>query len=219
MTLQVPAKVPGVCGTSRSGPAAAVLPPQAVRSASSSPAAPPVQLQVLLGGPGWSRRSQFPPEEAAWGPVPPSQGFLVLAPGAEALPSQVSEDAVPAAAPGPAPWPGANSVSGCSSVQDVSGPLRAGGGHAAPQLQMVPASLRLPAGHPASASVRGGAEGGATALLRPGRAAEEHQGLLKMVPLGRLSSPVWQKGSCCGTGGRGVAVVTLQQSRPRTAGV
>ncbi|CAF89521.1 unnamed protein product [Tetraodon nigroviridis] len=61
-----------------------------VDDSSSSPAAPPVQLQVLLGGPGWSRRSQFPPEEAAWGPVPPSQGFLVLAPGAEALPSQAS---------------------------------------------------------------------------------------------------------------------------------
>lgn len=159
MRRNLQAEVPGVCGTFRSSRAAALLPAEALRPASSSPAAPPVQLPVLLGRPVWSRWSQFPPEEAGWSLVPPSEEFLVLAPSPEALPSQVSSK-------DPHPAAGGTAVSVCSCVQDVSESLRAGGGFAASNLQMVPAPLQLPVGHQASTSVRGGAEGGAAPLLQ-----------------------------------------------------
>lgn len=144
------------------------MPAEAVSSAS-SPATPPIHLQVLLGRPGWSRWSQFPHEEAAWSPHPASQEVLVLAPGAKALPSRVSLRTRSHPVVPPVKLVGTSSSGCCSSVQDVWEPLPAGGGHAATQLQVVPASFQLPVGHQDAVSVRRGAEGGATAVLHLSR--------------------------------------------------
>lgn len=205
------------------------MPAEAVSSAN-SPATPPIHLQVLLGRPGWSRWSQFPPEEAAWSPDPPSPEVLVLAPGAKALPSRVSLRTRSHPVVSPVKLVG-TSISGCcSSVQDVWESLPAGGGHAATQLQMVPASFQLPVGHQDAVSVRRGAEGGATTVLQT-YAYLDHSPMssrtfifLRSATFSHLclycGLPAGQKGCCCWNPvGRGVAAVTLQQSHLRTAGV